>query len=204
MLWNSQDPSSRSLAQYESMEEAHSIHMALCPWASGPHLCVERGFQPGWLLHMFYYRDQMREQMLKGFENIDHFTVLKWDHILKGCRQKTCLPIIKNIPIVLSSFRDSKSRVPNSWAKLIWSVAVRDWAAQQEVSGVQRSKASSAAPHRSHYTWISSFSPYLCKHCLPWNWVPGAKKLGTTALNNQNVFIIIYFKTHGISNAIKS
>jgi hypothetical protein len=57
------------------MEQALSIHVALCPpgplsLRSSP-VC-RAGLQPCWLLHT-YHRDQMREKMLKGFENIEGF-----------------------------------------------------------------------------------------------------------------------------------
>ena len=95
------------------MEEALSIHMASCPPRSlslrSSPVCRE-GLQPWEILHT-YYRDQMREQMLKRFVNIDHFTVWKWDHFLKISSQKPCLLVIKNMSIVLlDSFKDSSIR----------------------------------------------------------------------------------------------
>ena len=97
------------------MEEALSIHVVLCPPVSlslrSSPVC-RAGLQPWQILHT-YYRDQMREQMLKRFVNIERFTVWKWDHFLKISSQKPCLLVIKNMSIVLlDSFRDSSTRSP--------------------------------------------------------------------------------------------
>ena len=62
---------------------------------------------------------------------------------------------------------------------------VRNRAAQQEVSGGGRvSKASSAAPHCSHY--CLNQPPYnLWKNCLPRNWFLVPKRLGTAAVETH-------------------
>ena len=97
------------------MEEPLSIHVVLCSpgslsLRSSP--VYRAGLQPWQILHT-YYRDQMREQMLKHSVNIEHFIVWKWDHFLKVSSQKPCLPVIKNMSIVLlDSFRDSSIRSP--------------------------------------------------------------------------------------------
>ena len=60
---------------------------------------------------------------------------------------------------------------------------VRNQATQQEVSGGQASKASSAAPHCSYYR-LNHLHPHPWKNCLPRNWSLLPKRLGTTAMDS--------------------
>ena len=75
----SQHPISRSPEQFEQVEEALSIHVALCPpKVSEPQdlTCVQgRDYSPA--SSFTYYRDHMREHLLKFFENIKHFKIRK-------------------------------------------------------------------------------------------------------------------------------
>ena len=55
---------------------------------------------------------------------------------------------------------------------------VRNWAAQQEVSGGRANKASSAAPHRLHYRLNHPPAPTPVEKLSSTKPVPGSKKVG--------------------------
>ena len=69
-------------------------------------------------------------------------------------------------PMLLVS---SRAGVPNPWAMTgtgLWPV--RNWAAQQEMSGGQESEVSSAAPHRSPSLALPPEPSPTSPHRLPW------------------------------------
>ena len=123
---------------------------------------------PAWLKLIPHFRHFCMLSPLPGFLSFILLTFLAW---------------LTSYPSFLCSNVTSSRRSLMTPTSDLLDQGSRNRAAQQEASGRQASKASSASPHHLHYHLNDPSHPIRGKNCLPGNRSLVLKKLGTAVLD---------------------